>query len=96
MKPAPCNPDVERAIAIVGSPSGLARRIGVSKQEVNGWRKGTRPVPAIRCAALEVVTGGELRVEVMAPETEWIRDPETGAPVAYVVRVPPLPAPKPE
>lgn len=56
---------LDRAIALVGSPTALADAVGVSLQAVSKWRKNGQ-VPTERCAAVEkackgLVTRAELR-----------------------------------
>lgn len=61
------NTPLDRAIAHIGSAAALAEMVGVSKQAVSKWRR--KQVPAGRCKAIELVTGGsvtaiELRADV--------------------------------
>jgi DNA-binding transcriptional regulator YdaS (Cro superfamily) len=44
---------LERAIAVAGSESALAREIGVTSQAVSQWKR----VPAERCPAVSRATG---------------------------------------
>lgn len=71
---AMCIAALDQAIAVVGSQSELADRLGIKCASVSGWRKRRR-VPADRCLAIEAMTGGavtryDLRPDVFgAPST---------------------------
>lgn len=54
-----------------GAARTLARRLGVSPVLVSQWRTGRRPVPAGRCPAIEMATGGRVRCEVLRPDVDW-------------------------
>ena len=59
---------IERAIAAAGSPSALARALGVSNQVVGNWRRRGR-VPLGRVWAVERATGVP-RADLIGPEPE--------------------------
>lgn len=52
------------------SSSRLARQIGVSPAVVYQWRKGVRPVPLERCAAIERATNGAVSRRDLRPD-DW-------------------------
>ena len=49
------------------SSSQLARQIGVSAAVVYQWRRGLRPVPIERCAAIERATEGAITRRDLRP-----------------------------
>jgi len=52
------------------SSSQLARQIGVSAAVVYQWRRGLRPVPIERCAAIERATEGAITRRDLRPD-DW-------------------------
>jgi DNA-binding transcriptional regulator YdaS (Cro superfamily) len=58
---------LQRAVAITGSQSELARRIGVRQGYVWKWLR-SKKVPAERCAAIERATGGAVTREQLRPD----------------------------
>ena len=54
----------------VANASALARQIGVSPSMLYQWRKGLRPVPAERCAAIERATQGAVTRRDLRPD-DW-------------------------
>jgi DNA-binding transcriptional regulator YdaS (Cro superfamily) len=59
---------LEHAIRIVGSETMLAEAIGVSKQAVNHWKLGRRPISPERCIAIERATAGEVTRGELRPD----------------------------
>ncbi|WP_307697996.1 transcriptional regulator [Variovorax paradoxus] len=64
-------PPIERAIAVVGSATALAHRLGVTPAAVGQWKSGERRVPAERCPEIERETGGVVRSEELRPDVAW-------------------------
>lgn len=64
------NTSVEKAIKIVGGGAKLARLVGVKAPTVSQWLKYTRPVPPIRCIAIESATGGIVSRRDLRPD-DW-------------------------
>jgi DNA-binding transcriptional regulator YdaS (Cro superfamily) len=62
---------IEKACAIVGGQTALARLIGVATPTVNQWVKLKRPIPAVRCPAIERATSGLVRCEDLRPDVDW-------------------------
>lgn len=66
---------IETAVAIAGSQSELARRIGVRQGYVWKWLR-SKKVPAERCADIELATGVtryQLRPDVFGPAPDQDR-----------------------
>lgn len=53
-----------------GSKSELARRIGGHASDLSDWIAGKRQVPAHRCTAIELATGGEVTRKDLRPN-DW-------------------------
>ncbi len=51
----------------------LAFACKVSRQFVNHWFTGKRPVPAEYCRIIEEMTGGDVRAEQIRPDLDWFR-----------------------
>jgi DNA-binding transcriptional regulator YdaS (Cro superfamily) len=64
------NIPVETAIKIVGGGAKLAKLVGVKPPTVSQWLKYTRPVPPIRCLAIESATGGIVSRSDLRPD-DW-------------------------
>lgn len=47
------DPALQRALELIGGPSALASRLGISREAVSQWRR----VPAERVIAVETATG---------------------------------------
>lgn len=62
------------AIAACGTQAELARRISATTAQVNEWKKGDRPIPPMRCEAIEIATAGVVTCEKLRPDVEWTRD----------------------
>lgn len=60
---------LQRAIAIVGSGSELARRIGLTAWAVNKWNPDS--VPKDRCLDIEKATDGQVTAEELRPDINW-------------------------
>lgn len=54
------------------SSADLARKIGVSAAEIYQWKKGIRPIPVERCAAIERATNGAVTRRDLRPD-DWHR-----------------------
>lgn len=67
---------LERAIAILGTPSALARELGITPWAVSKWNK-QRP-PKDRCLAIEKATQGQVTAEQLRPDINWDYVRETG------------------
>ena len=64
-------PPIERTIAVVGSATALALRLGVTPAAVGQWKSGERRVPAERCPEIERETGRAVRCEELRPDVAW-------------------------
>lgn len=75
------NNPVLRAAAVVGGQTALAERLGIIKQQVNGWvkRGWVPPEYATRIARLTGVPRSEL-----CPRIEWDMTDAGSAPVVAV------------
>lgn len=62
---------VEKAAGIVGGLTVLARMLGVSAPTVHEWKVLKRPVPAMRCTAIEQATGGKVTRKELRP-LDWM------------------------
>lgn len=60
------------AVRIVGGPTLMARRLGVSVPTVSQWASGGRPVPVERCFDVERATNGAVRRWDLRPD-DWHR-----------------------
>lgn len=65
----PHNRPLLRAIHAAGGPSALARRIGATRQLVYQWQTGARPIPIMRCVAIERATG--IPRTDLRPDIDW-------------------------
>lgn len=63
-----------------GAAAELARQIGVNPVLVSQWAAGKRPVPEDRAPAIELATGGRVRVEGLCPDARWVRVAHEGWP----------------
>lgn len=54
----------------------LALELGVPASLLSQWATGVRPVPALRCLAIERATNGKVRCEDLRPDIDWSRAPE--------------------
>ena len=61
---------IERACEIVGSQAALARAVGVKPPVIQQWLKGQRPIPAVRCVAIEQATHGDVTRQELRPD-DW-------------------------
>jgi DNA-binding transcriptional regulator YdaS (Cro superfamily) len=62
---------LDQASEIVGSMQALAEKLGVTKGAVGQWKLPGRRVPAEHCPAIERLTGGAVRCEVLRPDVDW-------------------------
>ena len=62
---------VQQSIAMLGGPSKVAAKLGVTTQAVCFWRDGLREFPAERCPAIERATNGAVRCEDLHPDIDW-------------------------
>jgi len=58
------------AISLTGSPSKLARAVGVSAQAACFWRDGKRTISPDKCVAIEQATGGVVSRRDLRPN-DW-------------------------
>lgn len=65
MKPTP----LEKAFAIVGNRSALARAIGITPWAVSKW--DVNKPPTERCLDIERATGGQVTAEQLRPDVNW-------------------------
>ncbi|OQS36662.1 hypothetical protein B0T40_09715 [Chromobacterium haemolyticum] len=59
---------VEKLFALLGGPTGVARRFELTPWAVSKWRSR---VPADRCIELEKLTQGKVRCEDLRPDIDW-------------------------
>lgn len=64
---AMCIEALDRAIAIVGSQSIFASRLGIRCASISGWRKRRR-IPVDRCLAIESMTAGAVTRYDLRPD----------------------------
>lgn len=62
-----------KAIAACGTQAELARRIAATTAQIDQWKKGDRPIPAMRCESIEIASGGAVKCEDLRPDVEWTR-----------------------
>lgn len=62
---------IDVAASIVGSQAALGRALGVTKSAVGQWKEEGRKVPAEHCPAIERLTDGKVRCEVLNDEVDW-------------------------
>lgn len=69
---------ISLAIKHVGGISALAKALGVTPPTVHQWLKGTRPIPAERCPAIERLTNRKVLCEALRPDVDWayLRQPQ--------------------
>lgn len=63
-----------KAIAACDTQAELARRISASTAQVDQWKRGERPIPAMRCEEIEIASGRAVTCEELRPDVEWTRD----------------------
>ncbi|WP_180719697.1 transcriptional regulator [Paraburkholderia largidicola] len=61
---------VLRASKLLGGHAALARAIGVKPPTVQQWLNRERPVPPVRCVAIERLTNGEVTRKDLRPN-DW-------------------------
>ena len=59
---------IDKAIAIVGTQSSLARKLGISPQAVAQWRSGARRIPVEQAVAIEKATAGKVTARALRPD----------------------------
>jgi DNA-binding transcriptional regulator YdaS (Cro superfamily) len=62
---------LDKASEIVGSMQALGEELGVTKGAVGQWKLPGRRVPAEHCPAIERLTHGAVRCEVLRPDVDW-------------------------
>jgi DNA-binding transcriptional regulator YdaS (Cro superfamily) len=62
---------LEKATEIVGSMQALAEKLGVTKGAVGQWKLPGRRIPAEHCPAIERLTDGAVRCELLRPDVDW-------------------------
>lgn len=60
-----------RAIRLAGSMQAMAVALGITRGAVFQWKLPGRKVPANHCPAIEKLTGGEIRCEMLRPDVDW-------------------------
>lgn len=60
---------LDRAIAVAGGTTALAKRIGVHPNVVTNWK--TRGIPAEQCPAIEKATDRQVRCEELNDKVDW-------------------------
>lgn len=60
---------LEKAFAIVGNRSALARAIGITPWAVSKWDVNKPPIE--RCLDIERATGGQVTAEQLRPDVNW-------------------------
>lgn len=73
---------IKRAIEHCGGAAKLATQLGVTTQAVCFWRDGERGLPAKKCSAIELATGGAVTRQELRPDDYHLIWPELapGAP----------------
>lgn len=49
----------------------LAAALKIPPESMSFWKRGSRPVPAEHCPAIERATGGAVRCEDLRPDIDW-------------------------
>jgi DNA-binding transcriptional regulator YdaS (Cro superfamily) len=62
------------------SQSALCRLIGAHPPDMSRWVSGDRPIPADKCALIELHTGGASTCEENMPDLVWLRVPDPNWP----------------
>lgn len=71
-----------------GRQTALARKLEVDPQLVWQWSRGARPVPVIRCVAIELATKRQVRRWDLRPDDWFLHWPElVGSKGAPAVRM---------
>ncbi|AKI27996.1 transcriptional regulator [Moraxella catarrhalis] len=60
---------LDKAIAILGNRSTLARSLGITPWALSKWDKNNPPRD--RCLAIEQATGGKVKAEDLRPDINW-------------------------
>lgn len=76
-------PALRRAIAVAGSQTKLAAKLGIRQPSIAEWL-ARNTVPIDRCTMIETLTG--VRCEDLRPDVYWSRGPD-GKVMAYTVPV---------
>ncbi len=79
-----------KAIAIVGTQSALARRLGKTQPHIAKWLRSKHGVPAEYCPAIERLTNGKVRCEELNDRADWAYL-RTTSPPSQPSPSPPLP-----
>ena len=64
---------LNKMITRYGSQTSLGKKLGVTKQTVNSWAKGTKEVPPIRAVQMSRMSDGEFEIDdfiIIPPEKE--------------------------
>ncbi|CAB4218462.1 HTH_XRE domain containing protein [uncultured Caudovirales phage] len=62
---------INKAIAIAGNLTELARRVNVSYQTALDWKHGRRVPTPTNCQKIEKATNGEVKAEEILPCYPW-------------------------
>ena len=60
---------LDKAIAILGNRSALARSLDITPWALSKWDKNNPPRD--RCLAIEQATGGKVKAEDLRPDINW-------------------------
>lgn len=63
---------LERVIEILGTQRALAQGLGVSRQAVNQWVHGKRPIPPMQALRIQKLTNGQVTAGSMRPDLHAI------------------------
>lgn len=59
----------DRAIKIAGTPTALARGIGITPWALSKWN--VEKIPKKRCEQIEEFTNGQVKAEELRPDINW-------------------------
>lgn len=54
-----------------GTSYQLAKKLGIQPTNIYVWLKKRTPINAVRCAQIELLTGGVVTCEELNPEIDW-------------------------
>ena len=62
---------IQLARDLVGGTKALADALSVQPPTVSEWVTGRRPVPPLRCPAIQRATKGKVTCEDLRPDVDW-------------------------
>lgn len=68
--------ELSKYLSEPGAAVHLARAMSIAPSLVSQWKNRTRPIPAERCPAIELATGGEVTRRDLRPDDWWLIWPE--------------------